>query len=69
MSLSSKPKESSKRPLGFLRGEIWMAPDFDAPLELVNSSKLAALEAEKSGAPKKTAKVRRSANKGRPRRA
>jgi len=24
--------EQGKRPLGFLKGEIWMADDFDAPL-------------------------------------
>jgi prevent-host-death family protein len=25
-------KKGDKRPLGFLKGEIWMAEDFDAPL-------------------------------------
>jgi prevent-host-death family protein len=25
-------KKGGKRPLGFLKGEIWMADDFDAPL-------------------------------------
>ena len=68
VSISKTKENASKRPLGFLRGQIWMAPDFDAPLELVESSKLAALEAEKSGARKKKAKVRRSAKKSRPRR-
>jgi hypothetical protein len=26
-------KKPDKRPLGLFRGEIWMAPDFDAPLD------------------------------------
>jgi hypothetical protein len=66
MKRSSKPRKTGKRPLGLFRGEIWIAPDFDAPMELVESSKLAALEALKSGAPKKKAKVRRSGKKSRP---
>jgi hypothetical protein len=38
MKHSSKPrKNSAKRPLGFLRGEIWMAPDFNDPWELVET--------------------------------
>jgi hypothetical protein len=65
MKRSSKPRKTRKRPLGLFRGEIWIAPDFDAPMELVESSKLAALEALKSGAPKKKAKVRRSGKKSR----
>jgi prevent-host-death family protein len=27
-----KPATQGKRPLGFLKGEIWMSDDFDAPL-------------------------------------
>ena len=27
-----KPSAQGKRPLGFYRGQIWMADDFDAPL-------------------------------------
>jgi hypothetical protein len=42
-----------------------VAPDFDAPMELVESSKLAALEALKSGDPKKKAKMCRSGKKSR----
>ena len=35
----SNPKKSNakKRPLGFLRGQVWMAPDFDDPWELVET--------------------------------
>jgi hypothetical protein len=29
------PKNPSRRPLGLYRGQIWIAPDFDAPLMLV----------------------------------
>jgi hypothetical protein len=29
------PKNLSRRPLGLYRGQIWIAPDFDAPLMLV----------------------------------
>jgi hypothetical protein len=63
MKRSSKPHKTRKRPLGLFRGEIWIAPDFDAPMELVESSKLAILEGLKSGVPKKKAKVRRSGKK------
>ena len=33
MKHTPKPrKKLSNRPLGFLKGEVWMAPDFNAPL-------------------------------------
>ena len=37
--IMSNPKKSNskKRPLGFLRGQVWMAPDFDDPWELVET--------------------------------
>jgi antitoxin (DNA-binding transcriptional repressor) of toxin-antitoxin stability system len=57
--------KEGKRPLGSMKGEIWMADDFNAPLELVESSKLAALTAEKAGTSKKKVKVRRPTKKGR----
>jgi hypothetical protein len=58
---SKSPKNSAKRPLGLFRGEIWMAPDFDAPMEFIESAKLRLLEAEASRGRKKKAKPRGSA--------
>jgi hypothetical protein len=46
MKRSSKSRENRKRPLGFYRGKIWMAPDFDAPLMLVDDSEAKALTPE-----------------------
>jgi len=34
-SSSKTAKESTKRPLGLYRGQIWMAPDFNAPMEFI----------------------------------
>jgi hypothetical protein len=51
-------QKSTKRPLGLFRGEIWTAPDFDAPMELIESAKLSLLEAEVSRGRKKKAKPR-----------
>jgi hypothetical protein len=61
MKHTPKPRKTvSKRPLGFLKGEIWMAPDFNAPLEFVESSELLALRTESSKTAKKTIKKSRS---------
>jgi len=60
---SKSHKNPAKRPLGLFRGEIWMAPDFDAPMELIESAKLSLLEAEASGGRKKKAKPRGAAKK------
>jgi hypothetical protein len=35
MKHSSKPRKTRKRPLGLFRGQIWMAPDFDAPMKFI----------------------------------
>lgn len=57
MKRASKPnKDRGKRHLGLFRGEIWMAPDFDAPMELIESAKLSLLEAGASRNRKKKAK-------------
>jgi hypothetical protein len=38
--MSNQQKSNSKkRPLGFLRGQIWISPDFDDPWELVETPK------------------------------
>jgi len=37
-SSSKAARKPTKRPLGLYRGQIWMAPDFNAPLELVEAS-------------------------------
>jgi hypothetical protein len=63
MATSKTPKKVSKRPLGFLRDEIWMAPDFDAPMELIESEKLRILEAEASHNRKTKAKPGGAAKK------
>jgi hypothetical protein len=41
------PKKRSKRPLGLYRGEIWIAPDFDAPLMLVDDPEAMRLATDK----------------------
>jgi len=64
MKHSSKPRKNSKRPLGFYRGEIWMAPDFDAPLMLVADSEAKALTPDKSVAKKEIRKLSRPAKAG-----
>jgi hypothetical protein len=48
----------AKRPLGLYRDQIGMAPDFDAPMELIESAKLRLLEAEVSRSRKRKAKPR-----------
>jgi len=64
MKRASKPnKDRGKCPLGLFRGEIWMAPDFDAPMELIESAKLSLLEAEASRSRKKKAKPHGTAKK------
>jgi hypothetical protein len=61
MKHTPKPRKTvSKRPLGFLKGEIWMASDFSAPLEFIESSELLALRIESSKTAKKTIKKSRS---------
>jgi hypothetical protein len=61
MKHSSKlRKNPRKRPLGFLRGEIWMAPDFDAPLMLVDDSEAKALTPDKIAAKKRNKKAQSS---------
>jgi len=68
MKHSSKSrKDPRKRPLGFLRGEIWMAPDFDAPMELVedDEGRMALVPAIPSDT-KKKATARKSSRKSKP---
>jgi len=60
MKNSSKLRKTRKRPVGSYRGQIWMAPDFNAPLECIESSELLASPAESSKTAKKTIKKSRS---------
>lgn len=41
------PKNPSKRPLGLYRDKIWIAPDFDAPLMLVDDPEAKRLVTDK----------------------
>jgi hypothetical protein len=69
MKRSSKPrKNGNKRPLGLFRGQIWIAPDFDAPLELVETSELLALRSKNSKTTKRTIKKAKSKTKSSPKR-
>lgn len=64
MKHSSKTRKNPrKRPLGFLRGEIWMAPDFDAPMKLVedDEGRMALVPDSSSSSPKN--KARKSSRK------
>ena len=56
-------QKSTKRPLGLYGNQIWIAPDFDAPMELIESAELRLLEAEASRGRKKNAKRRGAAKK------
>lgn len=47
------PKKPSKRPLGLYRGQIWIAPDFDAPLMLVEDPEAKRLVTDKGNRAKK----------------
>lgn len=53
MQRSSKPRKNRKRPLGFLKGQIWMAADFNAPMKLVEDCEVTELAADKGVAKKK----------------
>ncbi len=53
------PKSSTKRPLGLYRGQIWMAPDFDAPMEFIEVNGEMLLVPERSSATKKKSKSKR----------
>jgi hypothetical protein len=63
MKNSSKSRKNPhKRPLGF-RGEIWIAPDFDAPMKLVedDEGRMALVPDDSSSSPK--TKTRKSSQK------
>ena len=49
----TSPKKPSKRPLGLYRGQIWIAPDFDAPLMLVEDPEAKKLVTDKGNRAKK----------------
>jgi hypothetical protein len=62
MEHSSKPRKNiGKRPLGMLRGEIWIAPDFDVPMKLVDDYEAMAPTSESPH--RKKDKVRRQVKK------
>jgi len=58
-SSSKTAKESTKRPLGLYRGQIWMAPDFNAPMEFIEVNGEMLLVPERSSATKKRVKSKR----------
>jgi len=62
-SSSKTAKESTKRPLGLYRGQIWMAPDFNAPMEFIEVNGEMLLVPERSSATKKKSKRLKSARK------
>jgi len=65
MKHSSKSRKNPrKRPLGLFRGEIWIAPDFDAPMELVedDEGRMALVPATPSDTKKKVT-ARKSSRK------
>jgi hypothetical protein len=57
---SSKPGKHGKRPLGLFRGQIRMAPDFDAPMKLVEDIGETGLASENKNSPNKKTKVYKS---------
>jgi len=62
-NFSKSRKNPHKRPLGLLRGEIWIAPDFDAPMKLVedDEGRMALVPDDSSSSPK--TKTRKSSQK------
>ena len=60
MKRTSKPRKTSKRPLGLFRGQIWIAPDFDAPMKLVDDLGEIGLAAENKSTPNEKAKAQKS---------
>lgn len=61
MKQSQKPrKNTGKRPLGLYRDQIWIAPDFDAPLMLVEDREAKALTLKKNVAKKRNKKTQSS---------
>lgn len=58
-SSSKTAKESTKRPRGLYRGQIWMAPDFNAPMEFIEVNGEMLLVPERSSATKKKSKSKR----------
>jgi hypothetical protein len=63
---SKARKKPAKRPLGFYRGQIWMAPDFDAPMEFIETSEGMELVPETASSVKKKGKGRKSTKSLRP---
>jgi len=64
MKHSSKSRKNPrKRPLGLYRGEIWMAPDFDAPMKLVDDCEVTELATDKNVATKRKKKKSQSSRK------
>jgi hypothetical protein len=62
-SFSKSTQKSTKRPLGLYRGQIWMAPDFDAPMEFIEVDGDMVLVPERSSISKKKDKRLKSARK------
>ena len=58
-SSSKTAKESTKRPRDLYRGQIWMAPDFNAPMEFIEVNGEMLLVPERSSATKKKSKSKR----------
>jgi len=64
MKHSSKSRKNPrKRPLGLYRGEIWMAPDFNAQMKLVDDCEVTELAADKGVAKKEGKKKSQSSRK------
>ena len=55
-SSSKSIQKSTKRPLGLYHGQIWMAPDFDAPMKFVEVNGDMLLVPDRARATKKKSK-------------
>ncbi len=60
---SKAAEQSTKRPLGLYRGQIWMAPDFNAPMKFVEVNGDMLLVPDRSRAIKKKGKRQKAARK------
>jgi hypothetical protein len=60
---SKAAEQSTKRPLGLYRGQIWMASDFNAPMKFIELNGDMLLVPDRSRAIKKKGKKRKSARK------
>jgi hypothetical protein len=63
MKCSPEARKNGKRPLGLFRGEIWMSPDFNTPMMLVDDPEAKKLVQDKRNRTKKIIRDRASVGK------